>query len=185
MRNHKIAMIFALSLCLLALAGCVDNSGESDNLPVQSNHIHNILSIRNAAGDIVHYGMNRADVERVLGPGEPSLGNFYFHEISDDADIAILYRDDIVAAIMLRGDTGWMLANGAYVGMQIYDQQGFYGITIEENRQFIRQLMGMDESQIPSSINFRFVLEDGNYLRMVSYPLQNKILNNLPTYVIL
>ena len=168
-------IFFALSFCLLILSGCGhDENYENDYeayLPEQSNYMRDILSIRNPDGDIIYYGMSRADAEHILGQGEAGFGNIYFYEISRIADISILYRDDIAVFIMLIGRSSWELSNGIYVGMQVYDQQVFYGMTIEENRQFLRVLAGLQEHELESLAlgpNFRFMLLGNNELILLT-----------------
>ena len=168
-------IFFALSLCLLILSSCGHNeSYENDYetyLPGLSNYIRDILSIRNSDGDIIYYGMSRTDVERILGQGMPGFGNIYSYEISRIADISILYRDDIAVLIMLTGRSNWELSNGTYVGMQVYGQQVFYGMTIEENRQFLRDMAGLQEHEhepLTLGPNFRFILLDNDELILMT-----------------
>ena len=174
-KNFRLMKImFVLLCCALFFSSCVSNNESIytddynvyDDLPGMSNHIQDILSIRNSDGDVIYYGMNRADVEHILGQGEESFLNNAFSYM--DGDITILYRDDAVVMIILHWYTDWTLANGIYFGMQIYERQVFYGNkTVEESRQFSRYAMNRQAHEAQATVDFRFILEDDNYLRLL------------------
>jgi len=144
------------------LSGCRDS--DEISLPEQSSHIHDILSIRNSDGDSIYYGMSQVDVESILGLGEAGFGNTHFYE---SADITILYRDGIVALLTMHSDSGWRLANGIYIGMRVYDQQVFYGKTVEESRQFTRYITNQYDASI-LTVDYRFALEGDSDLRLLA-----------------
>jgi len=167
----KKILLLLLTIMLVATLTACDGS---DNLAEQSNHLHDIISIRNSDGDVIHYGMSRADVEAILGQGERGIHRHINIYIYGD-DISILYRDDIAVSITVSGGSEWRLANGAYVGMQVDDQKEFYGMSLEEITSFMRYVMNLaspnnDNDARLTIIDYRFVLEDDRELRLVTTP---------------
>jgi len=159
----KRIFVLVLAVCLFLLSGCRDS--DIVDLPEQSSHIQDILSIRNSDGDRIYYGMTQGDVEAILGQGEAGMMDMYFYE---NADVAILYRDGMVVLLVLYSDIGWRLTNGIYVGMQVYDQQVFYGKTAEESRQFTRDLINQGEGDIQvTTLDYRFALEGDSDLSVL------------------
>ena len=161
----KILIILLVIMLVTILTAC----GGSDNFAQQSNYIHDILAIRNSDGGIIYYGMNRADVESILGLGERGTPR---HIVVYGDEISILYRDDIVVSIILSNGSEWRLANGAYVGMQVNNQTIFYNISLEEKRQFINSVMNFasqtEENVQITIVDYRFVLEGDSELRLVT-----------------
>ncbi|MBO2943602.1 hypothetical protein JJQ72_06370 [Paenibacillus sp. F411] len=88
----KLRGVILLILVAMMLGGCGDSS-----LGLTKEDL-SISKIEDSKAKIV-YGMDRSDVENVLGKGEKSSFGFAY-----DSGVNVMYRDDIVAGISIDED---------------------------------------------------------------------------------
>jgi len=101
--------------------------------------VGHLLSIQNAQGNVIYYGMARSDVEYILGPGmsdyfdEESFGanvvRSYF-SFEEGGDMEIVYVDGHVVIVTVNEVLGWKTSSGIEVMVttleEVMDIHSFY-----------------------------------------------------------
>jgi hypothetical protein len=83
-----------------------------------SGQTSNPLELHDRRGNVIYYGMERSEAERILGTGERGM---LMNSIYYRSGISIIYRDDI--AVMIAADIpGWQTSAGAQIGRSTDDQ---------------------------------------------------------------
>ncbi|CAM3301752.1 MULTISPECIES: hypothetical protein [Paenibacillus] len=148
----KLRGVLLFVVLLIMLAGC-NEKGQGTGLTKKDLSIERVGQEKSK----VEYGMNRSDVEKVLGTGEKSTLNFFSYE----SGVRIMYREDKVAGISLEKE-----AADAYqspkikIGMLKEDIKKAYG---EEN-----VLLEADKS-----IDFAYDTKEGSFLTQDSKTKEN------------
>ncbi|MGG4108614.1 hypothetical protein AAXB25_32460 [Paenibacillus lautus] len=112
---------FCLLIVLILVLGGCSGSGE----PTEKFTKEDMGIVRIDNGQKVHYGMNRADAEKVLGTGQEHARGVFDY----DFGIAVFYRDDAVVAIRMEEESKghYQTTRGAEIGMQIGEIKKRYG----------------------------------------------------------
>jgi len=163
-----IFIVIVIFVSLFVLSGC--NNDDGINTFEQPYHINYILSARNSDGDILYYGMSRADAEAILGQGEAFAlnDNIYTYK---NRTVSIVYRDDIAVSIRLHiGSGDWVLTNGLHVGMQVSDQVEFYGMSVEDRRNLFNYSLNLPEDFAATlvAVAYRFNIDDDDSLELIT-----------------
>lgn len=108
-------------LLIFALSGCGGGTEKEDEKFAQED----MGIIKTASGEKVHFGMKRADAEKVLGEGKDAGKGRWEYE----PGILVFYRNDTVAMITLEEKTQgqYQTTRGAEIGMRLEQIRNLYG----------------------------------------------------------